>query len=76
MTQKTLVLRIVEYLRKHKHAGDTLEGVTRWWMMNQQVNDSLTEVHEALEQLNAQGLVAVRKGPDGRSLYFINNPTD
>ena len=74
MTQKTLVLRIVEYLRKHKQAGDTLEGVTRWWMMNQKVNDSLTEVQEALEQLNAQGVVAVRKGPDGRSLYFINKP--
>lgn len=76
MTQQRPVLRIVEYLRKHKQAGDTLEGVARWWMMNQQVSDSLTEVQEALEQLNAQGVVAMRKGPDGRTLYFMNNPND
>lgn len=76
MTQGTLVLRISEYLQKHKQAGDTLEGVARWWMMNQQVNDSLTEVQQALQQLKAQGVVTARKGPDGRTLYFINNPND
>lgn len=76
MTQGTLVLRISEYLHKHKQAGDTLEGVARWWMMNQQVNDSLTEVQQALQQLKAQGVVTARKGPDGRTLYFINNPND
>ena len=74
MTQETLVLRIFEYLQKHKQAGDTLEGVARWWMMNQQVSNSLTEVQEALEQLKAQGVISVRKSPDGRTLYFINKP--
>ena len=76
MNQGTLVLRISEYLQKHKQAGDTLEGVARWWMMKQQVTDSLTEVQAALQQLKAQGLVSARKGPDGRILYFINTPKD
>jgi len=74
MTKETLILRISTYLQKHKQAGDTLEGVARWWMMNQLVSDSLIEVKEALERLKAQGVISARKSPDGRTLYFINNP--
>lgn len=76
MTQETLIPRILNYLQRHNQAGDTLEGVARWWMMNQQVTDSLTEVKEALDHLTEQGVVSARTGPDGRTLYFVNDPSD
>lgn len=62
--------QILEYLKAHPHAGDTLEGITRWWMVRQRLNESIAIVKRALEMLKSKGCVLERKTPDGRTLYF------
>ena len=76
MNSKTLMIRkeeiashISEYLQKNNHAGDTLEGITKWWVMAQQLEVSVSTVKEALSQLEANGFVVEKRGADGRTRY-------
>jgi DNA-binding MarR family transcriptional regulator len=62
---------ILDYLKQHPQANDTLEGLARWWMLRQQVSNSVTDVKEALDALIEQGLVKKRESPDGRILYSL-----
>ncbi len=65
-----IVQRILEYLREHPQAGDTLEGIAKWWLMCQQLSDRVVSVQRSLEVLKAQGVILEHKRPDGRSFYF------
>ena len=62
--------QILGYLGRHPAAADTLEGVARWWLTLQQLNESVVDVQLALELLKNRGLVVVRRNPDGRTLYM------
>ncbi len=61
---------IMKYLETNPQAGDTLEGIARWWLLQQQVSDSVSAVHKALEQLKTKGFVEERKSPSGQTVYF------
>lgn len=67
---------IFNYLRENPDAGDTLEGITKWWLLRQRLRDSLAMVQEAIEQLKARGLVVEQKRVDTNTLYFINSDPD
>lgn len=62
--------QILKYLEANPQAGDTLEGIARWWLLQQQVSDSVNAVHEALGQLKSKGFIEERKTPGGRTVYF------
>lgn len=62
--------QILEYLRGHPHACDTLEGIARWWIMDQRLCESVLIVQQALGWLKAKRLVLERTMPDGRTLYY------
>ncbi len=66
----TVTQHILKYLTANPGAGDTLEGIAKWWVMRQQLNDSVDAVQTALESLMTTGLIVERKAPDGRVLYF------
>jgi Fe2+ or Zn2+ uptake regulation protein len=70
----TLDQRILKYLQERPQACDTLQGIASWWVMCQQVNDSIIGVQQVLETLKAQGLVRERKTLNGRTLYYISEP--
>lgn len=70
----TLDQRILKYLQERPQACDTLEGIAGWWVMCQQVKESVIGVQQVLETLKAQGLVRERKAPNGRTLYYISDP--
>ena len=61
---------ILQYLKEHPEAGDTLEGIAKWWVLLQQVNNSVDAVQTALQSLTTNGLIVERKGPDGRAVYL------
>lgn len=65
--------QILNYLEEHPQASDTLEGITRWWILQQQVSESVMVVHRALELLKEEGYVLERKTPDGQTLYSLKN---
>lgn len=65
----TVAQQILRYLDEHPQACDTLEGVARWWVMSQQLTDSVKAVRQALAQLEAEGAITEQQAADGRILY-------
>lgn len=63
------VRQIQSYLEEHPAACDTLEGIVMWWFQRQRVNETVTDVYQALQALKASGMVLERKTPDGKTLY-------
>ena len=62
---------ILDYLKKHPEASDTLEGIATWWLQKQRIEQLVDEVAEALELLVENGTVRVHKTLNGTSLYKI-----
>jgi hypothetical protein len=74
MTNDTkLAQEILNYLQAHPHAGDSLEGIARWWVMCQRLSDSVEEVQHALEELKARGNVVEYLTSDGRTMYSLHD---
>ena len=76
MYDKELARQIVAYLRDHPFSGDTLEGVSRWWLKQQRLNECVSDVHQALVRLGNEGLIHERTTPDGRTLFFANTQAE
>ncbi len=49
--------RILEYLKKNPDTGDTLEGISKWWLEMERVDHSVEKVANVLEVLLARGLI-------------------
>lgn len=67
--KEELAQRIMEYLRKNPDAGDTLEGITNWWLQLERIEQSVDEVLESLEDLVKKGLVVRQDIPGGTAYY-------
>ncbi len=76
MYDEKLAREIISYLREHPHSGDSVEGISRWWVMRQRINESIYAVRQVLEHLQGAGLIHERRMADGRSVYFANNKPD
>jgi hypothetical protein len=63
---------ILNYLRNHPNAQDTLEGITEWWLPNEQIQTQTTLVKEALCELVDQGLIIELTGRDSQVRYRLN----
>ena len=59
---------ITNYLARHANAADTLEGITKWWLLRQRIEDSSVQVQQALEYLCDKGEIkSVQAG--GKTIY-------
>jgi hypothetical protein len=67
--KKDISQEILEYLRKHPEASDTLEGITEWWVLSQRIQDDVKKVQEAVSILVGQGWLVEIKGSDSRIRY-------
>jgi hypothetical protein len=63
---------ILDYLRKHPDAQDTVDGITEWWLPEEKIKSRSAIVREALNGLVAEGLVLARKSKDSQIHYRIN----
>lgn len=63
---------ILTYLAENPEAQDTLEGVVRWWLLEQEINREVKRIEEALQDLVSKGLVLERRGSDSLTHYRIN----
>ena len=43
--------RILTYLVAHPQSKDTLEGVAHWWLLQQQIEECVSQVQDALDDL-------------------------
>jgi hypothetical protein len=50
-TKEDIARMILDYLRKNPDAGDTLEGITRWWLHLEKIESSVDGVSSVLEIL-------------------------
>ncbi|MCU1264350.1 MAG: hypothetical protein JWM21_668 [Acidobacteria bacterium] len=60
---------ILDYLREHPEAQDTLAGIAEWWFPEQEVRNSTATVKEALDELVAAGLISEHRGKDEQISY-------
>lgn len=67
-----IVNEILAYLSEHPDAQDTLEGIVRWWLLEQEIKRERDKVKEALNELVNRGLVIERKGSNAQVRYLIN----
>lgn len=65
--------QILQYLRNHPGACDTLEGITAWWLLRNRIDISLAEAQQAVDKLVAEGVVKEREGWDGRTVYALQD---
>lgn len=61
--------KIVDYLRKHPDAGDTLEGITKWWLKLEKMDESVSDVADVIDCLIKKGLIR-RKDVKGSKLIY------
>jgi DNA-binding MarR family transcriptional regulator len=69
--QREVCHYILAYLSENPEAGDTLEGILEWWLLNQTIKFEMQTVSEAVASLVAEGLIVERKGRDSRTIYKI-----
>ncbi|VAX01218.1 hypothetical protein MNBD_GAMMA22-3092 [hydrothermal vent metagenome] len=65
----TLVQQIADYLARHPHAADTVEGIARWWLPQQPGVRSVERVSRSLEYMLKNNLISRRTLSDGREIY-------
>jgi hypothetical protein len=67
---------IMAYLVNHPEAQDTVEGITEWWLLEQKIRKTASEVKAALGTLVAKKKVKQVHRQDGRIYYRLlgDNP--
>lgn len=60
---------ILGYLIDNPNAGDTLEGIAEWWLLQQRIRFETLTVAQAVAKLVEDGLIVEQKGPDSRVIY-------
>jgi predicted transcriptional regulator len=62
--------QILDYLVHAPNAGDTVQGIADWWLLEQCIRQTVADVQRALEELVAEGLVK-RVHRAGRTHYRV-----
>jgi hypothetical protein len=63
---------ILAYLVDHPDAQDTLEGIVRWWLPEQEIKCQIGKVKEVVSKLVKKELLLAHKSTDSRVHYRIN----
>ena len=63
---------ILSYLVKHPDAKDTLEGIARWWILREQIEQSMEKVSQTLADLVAQEFIIIKKYYNQEKMYQLN----
>jgi hypothetical protein len=63
---------ILNYLFEHPDAGDTLEGITEWWLLSQRINCEMKRVKAAVFKLVEEGWIIEIKGQKSTAHYRLN----
>lgn len=69
--EKNIAEQILKYLDKRPEAGDTLEGIATWWLRQQQIDESVELIRQAIQELKAGGVISEQKTAHGATLYSV-----
>jgi len=68
---RNVAREIEEYFDSHPEAGDTLEGISDWWVSRQRLRDERSLIRAALAHLVTEGVLQKRHH-GGREIYMRN----
>lgn len=74
--EEKISLMILDYLRKNPEAGDTLEGITKWWLELEKIEHSVDEVANVLGGLMEVGIIKMYESGSGAIFYKINEKNE
>jgi hypothetical protein len=60
---------ILDYLRDHPRAADTVDGIAQWWILHQRYLHNRRLIESACERLVSRGLLERATSADGRTIY-------
>ena len=60
------------YLKNHPNAADTIEGITKWWLLGLGIEVSSLIVQQALNYLGSKSIVKCNTNPCGNKVYSSN----
>ncbi|MDO8127715.1 MAG: hypothetical protein Q6359_10885 [Candidatus Brocadiales bacterium] len=69
--QEEIYKKILDHLLKNPEAGDTLEGISRWWVQSECVEQSVDKVADVLERLLKEGLIEKQEVKGSSPLYKV-----
>ncbi len=72
-SKEDIARMILNYLCKNPNAGDTLEGITRWWLNREKIDVTVGEISGILETLIKEGKVKRTKVEGCNPVYSILN---
>ena len=64
--------KILRYLIENPKAKDTLEGIVDWWLLQQDIKQSVTLIRKAVDGLIHKGFLLEKQG-NGRTKYYQVN---
>lgn len=67
---QSLAQEIARYLQEREQIADTLDGIVQWWILRQRLHEERRKVERAMAYLYRQGIISMRRLPDGRTLYI------
>lgn len=73
--EKEMTEAILEYLKEHPRASDTLEGIAEWWIMRQQVRVEIKTLQKVLRQLMKSDLLE-KIGAGKEAIYHLRAKED
>ena len=71
MVHNEISKAILQHLTENPDAGDTLEGITEWWIRKTIINMKVNEVLGAIEELRQENILMERE-MTGTTMYFLN----
>ena len=64
---------VLSYFFRHRRAADTLEGVVRWRLLEEQVQRTTLETKEAIDWLVSKRFLNEDARPYSGSIYSLNS---
>ncbi len=68
---RDLAVRVLEYLKRHPKATDTVAGIARFWMQSDLAATPRREVERIVMELVEQGLMQRTLKADGEWIYGL-----
>ncbi len=69
--KEEITKRILDYLNNNPDAGDTLEGISNWWLECERVNQSVDKISRILEAMVKRGNLKKIKQDNTSCIYKI-----
>jgi hypothetical protein len=63
--------QIMQYFKDHPKACDTVEGITKWWLIRQRFEVSVGLVQQALDYLVAESMIERKSNIGGEDVYSL-----